>query len=194
MGPGTGSARSPHSGRARRTAVFRIAAGRHAFEARTLLGEHFAGIVCSDRWRGYDYLEPTQRQLCWAHLLRDFTAHSEGMSEQKAFGQAGLVIAHELFAAWDSYQADSDRVRLQAQTAPLQELSEAQDCRNESLPKQSHASWKGERGHNGDSRRQSGNRKAPFPGPLGADEGTRTLDLLHGKRDVSTDRRAPQSA
>src|SRR6266496_2584236 len=66
-----------------RTAVFRIAAGRHAFEARALLGERFAGIVCSDRWRGYDYLDPTQRQLCWAHLLRDFTAHSEGMAEQK---------------------------------------------------------------------------------------------------------------
>src|SRR6266540_3218776 len=66
-----------------RSAVFRIAAGRHAFEARTLLGERFRGIVCSDRWRGYDYLDPTKRQLCWAHLLRDFIAHSEGMAEQK---------------------------------------------------------------------------------------------------------------
>jgi transposase len=103
-----------------RTAVFRIAAGRHAFEARTLLGERFAGIVCSDRWRGYDYLDPTQRQLCWAHLLRDFTGHSEGMAEQQAFGYGGLAIAHELFAAWDSYQADGDRARLQAQIAPLQ--------------------------------------------------------------------------
>ena len=104
-----------------RTAVFRIAAGRHAFEARTLLGERFAGIVCSDRWRGYDYLDPTQRQLCWAHLLRDFTAHSEGMAEQEDFGHGGLVIAHDLFAAWDAYQQDGDRARLQAQTAPLQE-------------------------------------------------------------------------
>jgi transposase len=104
-----------------RTAVFRIAAGRHAFEARTLLGERFAGIVCSDRWRGYDYLDPRQRQLCWAHLLRDFTAHSEGMSEQEDFGYAGLVIAHQLFAAWDTYQDDGNRARLQAQTAPLQQ-------------------------------------------------------------------------
>jgi transposase len=103
-----------------RTAVFRIAAGRHAFEARNLLGERFAGIVCSDRWRGYDYLDPTQRQLCWAHLLRDFTAHGEGLSEQHDFGCAGLVLAHDLFAAWDVYQADNDRARLQAQIAPLQ--------------------------------------------------------------------------
>jgi transposase len=104
-----------------RSAVFRIAAGRHAFEAKTLLGERFAGIVCSDRWRGYDYLDPTQRQLCWAHLLRDFTAHSEGMAEQKKFGDQGLRIARELFAAWVSYQSDADRARLQAQTAPLQQ-------------------------------------------------------------------------
>jgi transposase len=103
-----------------RSAVFRIAAGRHGFEARTLLGERFAGIVCSDRWRGYDYLDPSQRQLCWAHLLRDFTAHSEGMAEQQRFGNDGLQIARDLFAAWDSYQADSDRARLQAQIAPLQ--------------------------------------------------------------------------
>jgi transposase len=104
-----------------RTAVFRIAAGRHACEAKTLLGERFAGIVCSDRWRGYDYLDPIQRQLCWAHLLRDFTAHSEGMAEQKKFGEQGLRIARELFAAWASYQTDTDRAQLQAQTAPLQQ-------------------------------------------------------------------------
>jgi transposase len=104
-----------------RSAVFRIAAGRHGFEARTLLGERFAGIVCSDRWRGYDYLDPSQRQLCWAHLLRDFIAHSEGMGEQQKFGEQGLRIARELFAAWASYQTDADRARLQAQTAPLQQ-------------------------------------------------------------------------
>jgi transposase len=103
-----------------RTAVFRIAAGRHAFEAKTLLGERFAGIVCSDRWRGYDYLDPAQRQLCWAHLLRDFTAHSEGLSEQRDFGHKGLAIAHDLFAAWDAYQATGDRHELQARIARLE--------------------------------------------------------------------------
>ena len=101
-------------------AVFRIAAGRSGFEARTLLGERFAGIVCSDRWGGYDYLDPSRRQLCWAHLLRDFTAHSEGMAEQKKFGNAGMRIARDLFAAWSDYQADGDQARLQARTAPLQ--------------------------------------------------------------------------
>jgi transposase len=104
----------------RRTGVFRIAAGRHAAEAQTMLGERYDGIVCSDRWRGYDYLDPKQRQLCWAHLLRDFTAHSEGMSEQKDFGSAGLTIANDLFKAWQQFQHDADRPRLQARVAPLQ--------------------------------------------------------------------------
>ena len=103
-----------------RTGLFRIAAGRHATEAQTMLGERYSGIVCSDRWRGYDYLDPSRRQLCWAHLLRDFTAHSEGMSEQHDFGCAGLVIANDLFEAWRQFQRDGDRAALQATTVGLQ--------------------------------------------------------------------------
>jgi transposase len=104
-----------------RTAVFRIAAGRHASESRMLLGERFAGIVCSDRWRAYDYLDSTSRQLCWAHLLRDFTSHSEAAKgEQQDFGHAGLTITHDLFAAWAAFQDDADRAQLQARIEPLQ--------------------------------------------------------------------------
>jgi transposase len=42
------------------------------------------------------------------------------MAEQRRFGNDGLQIARDLFAAWDSYQADRDSARLQAQIAPLQ--------------------------------------------------------------------------
>ena len=80
----------------RRTAVFRIATGRHAGEAQTMLGERYDGIVCSDRWSAYDYLDPTRRQTCWAHLLRDFTK------------------------AWQQFQQHGDRAALQARIAPLQ--------------------------------------------------------------------------
>jgi transposase len=102
------------------TAVFRIAAGRHASEARIMLGERYGGIVCSDRYPGYDYLDPTRRQICWAHLLRDFTAHNEGMGEQAAFGSAGLAVAHDLFKAWQQFQQDGDRAALQNRITPLQ--------------------------------------------------------------------------
>jgi DNA-binding beta-propeller fold protein YncE len=85
-----------------------------------VLGERFTGIVCSDRWGGYDYLEPTRRQLCWAHLRRDFTAHSEGMGEQKQFGNDGLQIAHDLFTAWDAYHHDRDRRPVRVRASPAE--------------------------------------------------------------------------
>jgi transposase len=103
-----------------RAALFRIAPDRHEREAKALLGEDFEGIACSDRWWAYDYLDPERRQLCWAHLVRDFTAHSEGLAAQKEFGEAGLSIAGRLFAAWHEYQCDRDRARLLVQVAPLQ--------------------------------------------------------------------------
>jgi len=100
-------------------AVFRIAPDRHQREAQALLGEHFRGIACSDRWWAYDYLDPERRQLCWSHLIRDFTAHSEGLAAQKHFGEAGLAIAGRLFDAWDEYRQAGDRALLRERLEPL---------------------------------------------------------------------------
>ena len=104
-----------------RAALFRIAADRHRREAQALLGEEFSGIVCSDRWWAYDYLGAERRQLCWAHLVRDFTAHSEGVAAQKQFGEACLEIAGRLFAAWGEFREDADRARLLERVGPLQD-------------------------------------------------------------------------
>jgi transposase len=104
-----------------RAAVFRIAPDRHEREAKALLGEDFAGIACSDRWWAYNYLDPERRQLCWAHLVRDFTAHSEGLAAQKEFGEACLTIAGRVFEAWQQYRHDGDRARLLERTDPLKE-------------------------------------------------------------------------
>ena len=90
------------------------------------------GIVCSDRYGGYDYLDPTRRQLCWAHLLRDFTAHSEGMGEQAQFGAAGLAVATDLFNAWQQFQHDDNHARLRRRIKPLQARNSA---RNSSMPR-----------------------------------------------------------
>ena len=100
-------------------AVFRIAPDRHEREAEALLGEGFAGVACSDRWWAYDYLDPKRRQLCWAHLVRDFTAHSEGLAAQKQFGEAGLAISAGVFEAWDAYRQHGDRARLVERVSPL---------------------------------------------------------------------------
>ena len=102
-------------------AVFRITPDRHRREAQALLGPDFSGIAISDRWWAYDYLDPEQRQFCWAHLVRDFTAHSEGIAAQKAFGLAGLAIAGRLFRAWDEYRTEGDRARLLEQIGSVKE-------------------------------------------------------------------------
>jgi len=102
-------------------AVFRIAPDRHRRQAEALLGEHFPGIACSDRWWAYDYLDPERRQVCWSHLVRDFTAHSEGLAAQKAFGEAGLVLAGRLFQAWDEFREHGDRALLLERVAPFKQ-------------------------------------------------------------------------
>lgn len=102
-------------------AVFRIAPDRHRRQAEALLGEHFPGIACSDRWWAYDYLDPERRQVCWSHLVRDFTAHSEGLAAQKAFGEHGLLLAGRLFHAWDEFRERGDRALLLERVAPLKQ-------------------------------------------------------------------------
>jgi transposase len=63
---------------------------REQFDA--LIGTSYPGIVVSDRWNGFSHLDPTRRQVCWSHLQRDFRRHSEGLAEQKAFGEHGLEL------------------------------------------------------------------------------------------------------
>jgi transposase len=102
-------------------AVFRVAPDRHQREAKALLGEGFAGVACSDRWWAYDHLAPERRQLCWSHLVRDFTAHSEGLAAQKEFGERGLAIAAGLFEAWQQFRESGDRASLIERISPLKD-------------------------------------------------------------------------
>jgi transposase len=80
----------------------------------------FSGIIVSDRWPGYEHLDPHQRQVCWSHLQRDFRRHSEGLAEQKTFGEQGLELAGRVFQAWRAYQHDHhDPDQLQADIEPI---------------------------------------------------------------------------
>jgi transposase len=102
-----------------RHAAFHIAADRHERELPELIGERFAGIVSSDRWWAYDRLDPARRQVCWAHLVRDFRRHAEGLSHQQRFGGLGLELCGQLFAAWDEFADHGERDRLAREIAPL---------------------------------------------------------------------------
>ena len=77
--------------------------------------------MISDRWNGYRHLDPQRRQVCWSHIQRDFRRHSEGLAEQKTFGEQGIELTRRVFAAWRAYQHEHhDRDRLKTEIAPIQ--------------------------------------------------------------------------
>jgi transposase len=94
-----------------RLAVYRIAPDRHEREARELLASH-TGVVTSDRWWAYNHLPAGRRQICWAHLRRDFQAHADGLAAEREFGEAGLRVCERVFWAWEIYQHTRDRREL----------------------------------------------------------------------------------
>jgi transposase len=91
-----------------RHAVLRVADSRHEDHAKAPLGDTRA-IVTSDRWWAYTHLPARRRQVCWAHLQRDFKAHSEGLGAEKQLGEHGLKICEQLFWAWEVFGHTDDR-------------------------------------------------------------------------------------
>jgi transposase len=103
----------------RRHAYFEIASDRHEDRARELLADTQA-IVTSDRWWAYVHLPLRRRQLCWAHLRRDFKAHAEGLAAEQEFGEAGLELCERVFWAWEVFAHTGDRHELKRTIRSLQ--------------------------------------------------------------------------
>jgi transposase len=101
-----------------RHAVLRVRADRHEDHAKELLADTKA-IVTSDRWWAYTHLPLKRRQVCWAHLRRDFKAHAEGLGAEKAFGEEGLKVCEELFWSWEIYLHTRDRAELKRRISAL---------------------------------------------------------------------------
>jgi transposase len=105
----------------------------------TLIGP-YPGIVVSDRWNGFSHLDPSQRQVCWSHLQRDFRRHADGLAEQKIFGEHGLELTDQVFRAWRAYQHEHhDRERLTTEIAPIQ--TELRQLLEDASPKSRRTRW-----------------------------------------------------
>ena len=90
-----------------RVTVFLIRQSRGGQVAREMLGENFQGIVGSDRWSAYNWLPLSSRELCWAHLLRDFQAFVERGGESQRIGEAILTQAGSMFQWWHEVQDET---------------------------------------------------------------------------------------
>lgn len=79
---------------------FEIALSRCSDAARNLLGDSFSGILNSDRYAAYNWVGLEQRQLCWAHLKREFIKISERSGVSGDIGNALVKQQEKLFELW----------------------------------------------------------------------------------------------
>jgi len=80
--------------------IFVIRPSRGARVLGALLGHAFAGFVHSDRWSAYRLVPLHRRQLCWAHLRRDWQAFCDRGGTSKRLGQRLLVLTDQMFTWW----------------------------------------------------------------------------------------------
>jgi transposase len=81
-------------------AAFVLHTGRGLAGLAALLGQAIAGIVISDRWGAYRHLPVYGRQLCWAHLKRDFQKLVDLGGAAKSYGEELLNFADDVFHWW----------------------------------------------------------------------------------------------
>lgn len=124
-----------HEGRQRRwlwiaatplVCVFLLLATRGAAGAKQLLDAAYAGVVGSDRWSAYNWLDRLRRQLCWAHLRRDFEALVERGGASARLGEALLAQVRRLFELWHRVRGGTlSRPEFQVAVPPIQHQIQA---------------------------------------------------------------------
>jgi len=88
--------------------AFIISPWRNLTALTRLLGSQMAGILCSDRWRTYDEWPVMRRQVCWAHLKRNWEKLVEkGSQKARSIGTTCLAIHHRVFELWHLYRGGS---------------------------------------------------------------------------------------
>jgi transposase len=81
-------------------AVFLIRRSRGAAVAKELLGERFTGFLITDRWNGYNWIGTSMRQLCWAHLVRQFKGFEDHGPHGQRLGQQLQACSASMFGHW----------------------------------------------------------------------------------------------
>ena len=70
--------------------VFQVHLSRGQACARELVGE-FSGYLITDWWSGYGWWPLERRQLCWAHLIREFQKIADRGDESQQIGEGLLA-------------------------------------------------------------------------------------------------------
>ncbi len=114
--------------------VFTVARDRSGDVARAPLGGGDGQVVGSDRFGAYDWIMARWRQVCWAHLRRDFQAMIDRGGAGEGVGRRLLALSNRLFRhwhrvrdgtlEWGPFQERMSRLRREAKRA----LSDGSRC------------------------------------------------------------------
>jgi len=85
-------------------AVFIISPWRNLKALTRLLGAQMMGILCSDRWKVYNEWPLKCRQVCWAHLKRNWEKLAQRGGKAKKIAEACLQIHQRVFELWHLYR------------------------------------------------------------------------------------------
>ena len=100
---------------------FQVILSRATTAAQTVLGETFTGFITSDRCPAYNWVDVSHRQLCWAHLKRDFIQISERVGASAEIGADLLVQEKLLFNLWHQFRNEQlTRSQLIQAVKPIQ--------------------------------------------------------------------------
>ena len=115
---------------------FAIRLTRAAVVPLALLGQAFAGAVVSDRYAGYNAFN-NRRQVCWAHLKRDFQSLIDAGGDGAIIGRRLMESLKEMFQLWHLYRAGRirhDTLRKKIESACWSQvdhtLEDGQRCRH----------------------------------------------------------------
>ena len=79
---------------------FKLERSRGRKVAKGLIGDFKDHIYVTDRYSAYDFLPDKKRQVCWAHLKRDFQKISERPGVPGMIGKKLLKAYERLFKFW----------------------------------------------------------------------------------------------
>ncbi len=108
-------------------AAFVLHPKRDITALKAVLGGVLKGILCSDRWVVYrDWPDPYARQLCWAHLKRNWEKWVKRGGTAKRYGEKCLAIHRHVFELWHLFRGGGcTRPDLETRMQPLvEELQE----------------------------------------------------------------------
>ena len=99
---------------------FQVILSRSTEAAQKVLGQEFGGFLTSDRCSAYNWVDIERRQICWAHLKRDFIQISERKGVAGEIGEALLQQEKKVFNIWYQFRnGEIDRIELAKAIEPV---------------------------------------------------------------------------